>query len=1082
MKEQEISLMQKQFWLLQKVYRDNTAYNIPLIIKFNGLADFRALEFAINSVINRHEALRVFFQEDGERVIQKKAEPGAVYLKIENSVIGENFQNGYLSEEIKKEIHTVFNLDEWPLLRARLFVFQNNVSVLTVVFHHIITDLRSKEIFASDFSEFYNSYVGNYQPRLNSLAGKYSDFITELEKWLKSHEAEEMKTEWLKSVTQISGHLELPTDFPRLRVNNLDGSRKYFILDTALTQKIHDFAALNTVNSFTVMLTAYYMLLYRLSGQNKIVVGVPFTNRRKEERKDIFGCFVNIVPLQISIDEGISGIELLRKVRYSLLKIHRIQEVPFLVLNEMLKNQGSNSIFNTGFTFEPPVNLSLLNLESEPLVFERDGSQLDLFLTLWERNNVLQGYLEYSSSLFRKQTIDHFAGLYKCIIRALIGNQDEPVDELDILSFQEAALVMKWNDTDHAYSKDLCLHHKLEQQVEKTPHSVAVLYGDKTMTYSEFNMHVNGLANHLVQSGVKRGDIVCVCMERSIELLISLYSIHKAGAAYMPVDPEYPTERLGMMLEDASPALILSKKSSGKNLPEGYSRIDLDKMLDSPLSSNTNAPVVDVRSSDLAYLLYTSGSTGKPKGVMIEHHSVINKLEWMQFRHNMDQNDTIMLKTPVTFDVSVWELFWWMFNGARCAILPAGGEKEPRVIIDEVHAKKVTVIVFVPSMFSPFVGYIKAKNSIDNLKSLRWIIQIGEALSPQLVNSFNEMLTPDFNPLIVNTYGPTEATVAVSWYDCPKTTDNEKIYIGRPIFNTKLLVVNKRNRIQPVGVPGELVITGVNLARGYLNRPELNAEKFISLRYSDGRFLRGYRTGDLVKWSDDGNIDFIGRVDSQVKIRGYRIELGDIEAKLLEIPGIKSAAVIVKELKADNKIIAAYVVLKNQGTISSDEIRKSLTSRLPDYMIPGYISILDEMPLNTSGKIDRKSLPSPDFISDDKIVLPGSYYEKKLREIWREILGLEELGVTSNFFEIGGNSLLAVHLVNSIKQNLHVDIEPLQIMEYPNIRSLASYIAGISQNGAEKSEKEGSRTTRKQSFSTLQKKRSDMLRKHPENL
>ena len=357
--------------------------------------------------------------------------------------------------------------------------------------------------------------------------------------------------------------------------------------------------------------------------------------------------------------------------------------------------------------------------------------------------------------------------------------------------------------------------------------------------------------------------------------------------------------------------LVLTNKKSEKNIPAGFKKIYLDNIITSPLSDNDKTPVTNVNSRNLAYVIYTSGSTGKPKGVMIEHHSVINKLEWMQFQHPLNYKDTILLKTPVTFDVSVWELFWWMFNGAKLAILPPGGEKEPKTIIEEVESKKVTTIVFVPSMFSPFVGYLKANQAASSLKSLKWIIQIGEALNPQLVNNFNELLTPDFNPLMVNTYGPTEATVAVSWYNCPKERNIEKIYIGKPIFNTKLLVLNSKNKIQPIGIQGELVITGVNLSRGYLNRPELNSERFIQFKYLNGQRLRGYRTGDLVKWTDDGNIDFIGRVDTQVKIRGYRIELGEIESKLLDFPKIKTAAVIVNESNPENKIIVGYVVLKD---------------------------------------------------------------------------------------------------------------------------------------------------------------------------
>jgi amino acid adenylation domain-containing protein len=1077
-----ISPIQKHFWLLQKVYRNNTSYNIPVVVKFNGIPDLKALEYALNSLIQRHEALRVYFEEANGEVYARPVSQEKIYLTIEKTESGSPLTENILPPEIRDEVHRVFNLEVWPLMRVRLFTFAGENSILTIVFHHIITDLHSKEIFARDFSEFYNSFRGDSQPQINTLPADYSNYLRYEVAWLNSDEAEKMKAEWKNYIPQTPEILEVPSDFPRPRINTPDGKRKHFTLSHDLYARTLKFAEKYSVNLFTVMLSVYAILLYRLSGQNRTIIGVPLTNRRREEFRDTFGCFVNIVPVLVTIDDNITGSDLVKQIRYSLLRVHRMQEIPFLLLNELLKNDTGYPLFQAGFTFEPPVNLSLNNLEAEPMIIEKNGSQMDLFLTLWEEKNVLNGLMEYSTLLYRDRTARHFIDIYKRLLNSFLENPESTVSEFDMLSDEETRLIMEWNSTDHEYTDNICLHQKFEQQVHKTPDAPAIIYGDKTLSYSEFNTHANRMANYLIGHGVKTEDIVCVCMERSVELMIAIYGIHKAGAAYLPVDPDYPSERLGMILSDSRPRLILTNRRSEKNIPVASDRIYLDNILSSPLSQDEKTPVSNVTSHNLAYLMYTSGSTGVPKGVMIEHHSVVNKLEWMQFRHPLDQNDTIMLKTPVTFDVSVWELFWWMFNGAKMTILPPGGEKEPGIIIHEVFSNKVTTIVFVPSMFSPFVGYMKAKSLSNKLTSLKWIIQIGEALSPQLVNSFNEMLTPDFNPLMVNTYGPTEATVAVSWYDCPKEGEIEKIYIGKPIFNTKLLVLNKRNKIQPAGVPGELVITGVNLSRGYLNRPELNSERFITFRYPDGRYLRGYKTGDLVKWNNDGNIDFIGRTDSQVKIRGFRIELGEIEAKLLESPLVKTAAVTIRELKPENKFIAGYVVLKEPFTSSPEDLKSYLATKLPDYMIPGFIMILDDLPLNTSGKIDRKALPFPDFVSHAKLVAPSSSFEKKLLDIWKETLGLEDLSITHNFFDIGGNSILAVHMVNLLKKRFSINIEPLHVMEHPNIKSLSRFITENCINSIQDPpESDEPKDVRKQSFSAFQQRRNNLLRNTSES-
>lgn len=1065
----EISLIQEQFWILNKMYRDDSAYNIPSLLKIEGKVNVQAFEYALNEIIKRHEILRSVYLEKGNKVYQKVLKNPEYKNVIENTDLP--FSIEAINEQVSNEIHRKFNLSEWPLFRIKLFTFNNDVSILSIVFHHIIIDLQSRNIFSSEFSNLYNAYNSGNSSYQFTGAGMYSDYSKWLREWLLTKDAADKLVEWKTEMSDLnSSVLHLPVDSTRPDIETLEGRRQYFQYDLQTSSKIKKQAENFSVNTFTILLSAYSILLHRLSSETRFNIGVPLTNRRNTEFSGTFGCFVNVVPVSMELSGDQTCTDIIHQVRQALLRVHRKQEIPFLKINQSAA-QGRKSLFRAGFTMESPISLTLADLKIQNLNIDKKGSQLDLFMTLWEAEDNIRGYLEYSTLLFRDVTISRFIEMYNIILLSMLQNPEKAISQLNIVPESDLGKIMEWNETDQKYSSDICLHYKFEQQVLRTPDSIAILFGNSALTYFEFDKHVNRLANYLINCGVETEDIICICMERSPELLTGIYSILKAGGAYLPIDPAYPSDRIEMILSDAKPKFILTNRNSEGNIPEGYTKIYLDGILVNPLSKNDKTPCVSVSSHNMAYLMYTSGSTGKPKGVMIEHHSVINKLEWMQEKHPLNSDDTILLKTPVTFDVSVWELFWWTFNGARLAILPPGGEKEPMMITGEIESKRVSAIVFVPSMFSPFVGYVKANNSVSRLNSLKWIIQIGEPLSPALVNSFNELRTNDFKPLLVNTYGPTEATVAVSWYDCPEKTGLDKIYIGRPIQNTKLIVVNNSNLIQPVGIPGELVISGANLSRGYLNRPELNAEKFFLLEYPDGRKLRCYRTGDLARWTDDGNIDFIGRIDSQVKVRGYRIELGDIESILQSFPGIRNSAVIVNDSDPENKFLTGYVVFRENHFSTIDEIKSFLRKKLPEYMVPAHMVILDKMPLNSSGKTDRKSLPAASLVSRSGFVEPDSQYEKKLLPIFRETLKSQEIGVTHNFFDAGGNSLLSIRIVNEIRGKLNLSIEPLHILEYPDIRKLAKFISSLSEDQSDTMITPPAGTERRQDFSRLRERR-----------
>jgi amino acid adenylation domain-containing protein len=1043
MRKEKISKFQEQFWLLNNLAKASPAYNIPNIFKLDKKPDIIILQDTINELTNRYEQLRTSFNMENNEVFQFINSKDSIKIEIEEIELSKYSDNklNKLPIEIYDEVHKPFNLNKAPLLRVKLFNF-NDTLFLTIVFHHIIVDLHSKDVFAKELSLIYNSKITGKNYRLPLLPEQYTDFSKLHNNWIVSEDAKKMKDLWQQALPEPNTLLNLPLDFDRPLLPALNGKRNYFVLDESLSYKLCEFAIEQSSTTFIVILTAYAILLHKLSQQDIVVIGVPLSNRRNEYFKDTFGCFVNILPIAIDFAKDPTCFEIKNQIRQKLLFAHRKQEVSFLdILNSAhgKRNLSYNPYFQTGFTFEPPMNIELNNIKAENIPVEKEGSQLDLFLTMWEGQKQFSGYIEYASDLFLSGTVERFK---ECFIESVkqVIEKDKKVSQISILPESDKEKLQKWNHTEFDVNTNICLHQKFEEQVKLFPDNIAISDVTRQLTYNDSNIHANRLAHFLIDKGVNIEDIVGVCVERSIELIIAVYAIHKAGGAYLPFDPNYPSERLEMIIDDACPKLIITTHKNSQNLKKNAKIVFIDNILESPLSEKDTNPNLNLSSKNLAYLMYTSGSTGKPKGVMIEHRSVINKLEWMQFQHPLDKTDTLMLKTPVTFDVSVWELFWWYFNGARLTLLPVNGEKDPKTIAEIVESKKVTTIIFVPSMFSPFVEYIKSKQLVSKLNSLRFIIQIGEALSPRLVTNFNNLRNSHFSPLLVNTYGPTEATVAVTYFNCPESKEVNKIYIGKPIFNTKLFVIDDHNLISPIGIPGELVIAGTNLSRGYLNRPDLNKEKFINIKDLNGKNIRVYRTGDLVKWNNEGELDFIGRLDNQVKIRGYRIELGDIEAKLLEHKDIKTATVIVNNNNPESQL-SGYIVLNDHANISTDEIKKFLFSKLPDYMIPAQLLIIEKMPLNTSGKIDRKSLPKFEVVLENELIEPKTKFEKELTKIWCRLLNLDVIGVNNNFFDIGGNSLITIRMVSEIKDILMIDIEPLIVMQYPNIRELAVFLS-----------------------------------------
>ncbi|SFB47807.1 non-ribosomal peptide synthetase, partial [Clostridium frigidicarnis] len=627
-----------------------------------------------------------------------------------------------------------------------------------------------------------------------------------------------------------------------------------------------------------------------------------------------------------------------------------------------------------------------------PYSGKNNVAKFDLTLNAMEQNDEIAINIEYCSKLFNKSSIERLGKHYLIILESITTNNEIKLGEIELLSDEEKnQLLNEFNDTKIEYENDKTIQELFESQVEKTPDNIAVIFEDKKLTYRELNEKSNSLARVLRTKGIKADSIVAVMVDRSLEMIVGIMGILKAGGAYLPIDPKYPKDRIEYILKDSETKILLSKSESVETLEFDGTVIDLFK--DNLFNRDFNNLEKINSSKNLAYVIYTSGTTGNPKGAMIEHRALVNRLLWMQNKYPLNEEDTVLQKTTYTFDVSVWEFLWWSLVGAKVCILSPNDEKDSVKIIEVINKYKITTMHFVPSMLDVFLYCLEESKKALTLNSLRQVFCSGEALKFKQVSRFYKEFGN--SKKLINLYGPTEATIDVSYFETTSNFDVNVIPIGKPISNINLYILDKNRRLQPIGVAGELCISGDGLARGYLNKSELTTEKFVDNPFEPGTKM--YTTGDLAKWLPDGNIEFLGRIDNQVKIRGFRIELGEIENKLLQHEDVKEATVIVIEDKDEDKYICAYIVSEKE--VNELNLKDYLKESLPEYMVPSYFVKLDKMPITFNGKLDRRALPKPNL--EDRLTsyeAPRNAIEETLVRIWSEVLGVDKIGINDSFF------------------------------------------------------------------------------------
>ena len=1024
-----LSFAQQRMWFLYQMDQQNSAYNEALTIRLTGRLNIDILEQTINAIIQRHESLRTTFPMVEGKPIQKIAPS----LKIKLLVINlKDISQDQIDKQIIEELQKPFDLTQAPLLRCTLFDLGYENYILVNVFHHIIIDGWSKGILFKELSEFYQAFLSNSTVDLPELTIQYADFAVWQRQWLQGEILENQLNYWKKQLTAAPPLLELPTDKPRPANPNFRGHSISFQINSELTEKLKLLSQKSGATLFMTLLAALNTLLFRYSGQDDILIGTPTANRNRQEIEPLIGFFVNTLVLRNSLEGNPAFSGLLQQARNVVLEAYANQDVPFEQVVDGLEIERSlsyNPLFQVMFALQnAPLNsLELPHLKAQYLAVKHQRIKFDLSLILeeieTEQGSYLEGFWEYDSDLFTVERITRMVGHFQTLLKGIVANPQQTVRELPLLTESEKQqLLVEWNQTQQDYPQNLCIHQLFEAWVEQTPDAIALIFKGEQLTYRELNSKANQLANYLQTLGVKPETLVGICIEPSLEMIVGILGILKAAGAYVPIDPTYPSERIAYMLDDSQLAVLLTQEKLVTSLPQHQAQvICLDSDWKEISTESKSSPITSLTPENLAYVIYTSGSTGKPKGVLVAHRGLCN-LSQAQIKLFDVQPDSCVLQfASISFDASIWEIVMALCAGARL-YLGTREELQPgQPLLQLLQEQEITHLTLVPSALTAL--------SSENLPALQNIIVAGEPCPPSLVIQWAS------GRRFFNAYGPTESTVCATVAQCFE--DMDVLPIGRPIANTKIYILDRYLQPVPIGVPGELHLASVGLAKGYLNRPELTDSKFITNPFSEKSSDRLYKTGDLVRYGNDGQIEFVGRIDDQVKIRGFRIELGEIESVLNQYPQVKDAIVIVREDELKTKRLYGYFIPKTEA-LTSQEFRQFIQDRLPDYMIPAFLISLESFPLTPNGKVDRRALPIPEINPNqlENYVTPSTKNEQILAQIWQEVLGLKTISINDNFFELGGDSILAIQIIAKANQE-GLEITPKQLFGYQTIAQLA---------------------------------------------
>ncbi|NYE25983.1 non-ribosomal peptide synthetase [Pigmentiphaga litoralis] len=1015
---------QQQLWFLQRLDPALTAYNLPSAFRLAGALSVTALSRALQAVVEKHGILRTRFYESDGVPMQCTLPTSAPVLEfVDLSLHHPSARQSLLETNVAGITDHQFDLTSGVPLVARLVRMDAEVHILAVCMHHIVSDGWSNQILIRDLARAYQLACPHQEEvQLDPLPLQFTDFAVWQRNQIDSGAFAKDIDYWNNYLGKDVPPLELPLDFKRPDAQTFSGSAVEFDLGPVVAEQLNLLCRQEKCTPFVALFAAWQLVLSRVSGQPDFAVGVPTSGRTHPEVQDLIGFFVTTQAFMSRAASSSTVRDLCRAVRSDAIAALRHADAPIdliMAARPERRELNRSPIFQVLFGLQvanSSQRLSLDGLQVEPIRFKQDGAKYELALEMTVVDTTVRGRLEFNTDLFTEATARRLSGYYLSVLKGMTAGGDCLLAAIDMLDDTDTAELRAWSENPQDYGEMVAVHRLFESCAKRRPHSIAVVFEREALTYRELDARSNRLANRLLCMGVGADAKIGVVMNRSVDMVAALLAILKAGAAYVPLDPDYPRDRLAFMVADSGVKLLLTQSVIRDRtwMGDGVHVVDVDLVsLDDVSDSN---PTVDVHSKSLAYVIYTSGSTGRPKGVGNSHGALFNRLAWMQQAYRLDESDTIIQKTPYSFDVSVWEFFWPLMIGARLLVAGPGDHRDPARLVDLIIREQVTTIHFVPSMLQAFLEFPGAQTCT----SIRRIVCSGEALPAESQLKVWKLLP---RATLYNLYGPTEAAIDVTHWTCVNEQRNH-VPIGSPIGNVTTHVLDNTMRRVPCGVAGELYLGGVGLARGYEGRQGLTAERFVAdpTANEGGRL---YRTGDLARWNAEGHLEYLGRLDHQVKIRGFRIELGELEAILLAQPEVREAVVVARRDQEERRLVG-YVSLAPDHSVDAIALKQRLVASLPDHMVPSAIVLLDKLPLNSNGKVDRNALPEPEYASEDAYEAPNGETEQALARMWADMLGVARVGRKDNFFRLGGHSLLALRLLGQMQSNgYHANVRDL---------------------------------------------------------
>lgn len=1036
-----LSFAQERLWFLGELDPDSAVFNLSRAARISGRLDPRALEAAFRELQRHHAALRTKFTTvDGKPVQTVSPREDFSLERTDLGVLPAREREERCRRLLSAAARRPFDLTRDLLLRALLIELGADNHVVIFSTHHIVADAWSMSILSRELWSLYKGFSSGRPVALPEAAIRYRDYAVWQRREFDDAFFEAHRHYWTRQLADAP-ELDLPPDRPRPAKRNFSGARRYFSFSEKLTAALNDLSRRAKATPFMTLLAAFQVLLYRYAGQENIFVGAAAANRDRPELEGLVGLFVNTLVLRGDLSGEPSFNEFLRRVGETSLEAYRHQAMPFEKVIEALnpaRDLERPPLFRAFFVMqntpedrpEPPAELGLA-----PIEIESGTAQFDLSLYLRERQGRLIGFLEYSTEVFDPQTIERMSGHFENLLKSIVADPGRSVAALPMLGAAERRQVLvEWNDTAAEYPKNQCIHELFEAQAERTPDQIALDFGDEYLTYRALNGRANAIAHELTRLGAGPGALIGVMLEPGFDMVSGLLAVLKSGAAYVPLDSNYPQERLRFMAEDAGIEILLTQKNfTGRLCARSVLAID-DGNCEHTDQLN---PPRRTDSESLAYVIYTSGSTGLPKGVMAPHRGTVNRFAWMWKTFPFERGEKNCQKTSLSFVDSVWEIFGALLQGVPTVLVPDAVAKDPETLIDYLTQHRVTRLVVVPSLLEA----ILSRAAADKLARLKFCVSSGELLSADLAARFRRALP---RCRLINLYGSSEVAADITYAEIDG--DSSIVPIGRPIHNTRIYLLGPGLEPVPVGARGELYVGGDGLARGYLNRPELTAERFVADPFSPDQEARLFRTGDLARYRADGNLEFLGRADAQVKIRGRRIEPGEIEAALSHHPAVRENFVAARAVNSDSEMqLIGYLVARKRDRPSPGELRSFLARTLPDFMIPAVCVWLDALPRLPNGKVDRRALPAPENFQLRQFgneTAPRTEAENLVAQIWREVLGIDNIGADDNFFERGGHSLLAAQVAAKMREVFERPVALRDIFQAPTVTGLAALVAG----------------------------------------